>query len=312
MKIRSVFSFLIVMLCFGASAQNNNNFILPIATGDTLYGTLVSPKLQVKPNVVLIIAGSGPTDRDCNSLMGLRSDAFKMLADSLSTAGIASLRYDKRGVGDSKIKNQDESSVRFEDFVDDAVLLLRKLKSTQQFGKIFIAGHSEGALIGLLAAQREAVDGYISIAGAGENIGDVLSRQIRSSAPQMAAAADSIILQLKKGNRCSVTDPGLAAVFRESVQPFLIGWMKYSPDKEMAKLSIPVLILQGSTDLQVSVQDAERLRQANPKAKFYIIDGMNHILKFAPKDRTENFATYYKPELPIDSDLCAAIIQFCR
>jgi len=299
----------------GANVPNDgkspSNFTVTTQNGDTLYGTLAMPKSNSKPNVVLIIAGSGATDRNCNQ-KGMQTDAFKMLADSLQMAGIASLRFDKRGVGESHAAAGLGADLTINDFVHDALLFVRKIKSDNRFGKIFVAGHSEGALIGMLLANKEKIDGYISIAGAGDNIAKVISRQVKTNLPRSSALADSILSQLKKGKTLKVEDQNLAALFHPSVQPYLISWMAFEPQEEIKKLQIPVLILQGSTDLQVLVADAENLRQAQPKAKYYIIEGMNHVLKNASSDRNENLASYANPSLPIDADLCVAMIQFCK
>lgn len=294
-----------------ADGKSPSNFIVTTKIGDSLFGTLTMPPNNPKPNIVLIIAGSGTTDRNCNQ-SGMRTDAFKMLADSLQKAGIASLRYDKRGVGESFAAAGSGTELKFDDFVNDAQLFVKKIKSENRFGKVFVAGHSEGSLTAMLLATKEKIDGYISIAGAGENIANIISRQVKTSAPKSGATADSILGQLKKGKTVKVEDENLKALFHPNSQPFLISWMAYEPQEEIKKLNIPILILQGNTDLQVLVSDAENLRKAKPDAKYYIIDGMNHVLKNASSDRNENLATYNKPEHPIDSDLCTAIIQFCK
>lgn len=291
--------------------KSPSNFKVTTKSGDTLYGTLTMPKGNSKPNVVLIIAGSGATDRNCNQ-KGMQTDAFKMLADSLQKAGIASVRFDKRGVGESYAAAGLSADLTMNDFVNDALLFMRKIKSENGFGKIFVAGHSEGSLIAMLLANKEKIDGYISIAGVGENIAKVISRQVKTNLPRSSALADSILSQLEKGKTVKVEDQNLAALFHPSVQPYLISWMAFEPQEEIKKLQIPVLILQGNTDLQVMVKDAENLRQAKPNAKYYIIDGMNHVLKNASSDRNENLASYNNPLLAIDLDLCAAIIQFCK
>lgn len=295
------------------AASNINNFNAVTAKGDTLFGTLQMPvdKLPTH-NVVLIIAGSGPTDRDCNSIMGLKTDAFRMLADSLAKAGIASVRYDKRGVGDSKNAASKEEDTRFDDMVADAVQFVKKIKANKQFAKVFIAGHSEGSLVGMLAAQIENIDGYISIAGPGEDAGKILSKQIKTNAPQISEESDKIIASLRSGKTMEAKDATVASVFRASVQPYLMSWMAYDPQLELKKLSIPVLIIQGSTDLQVTVADAQLLKQALPSAKLVIIDQMNHPLKTVSSDKQANTATYNKPELPIDSDFCQVMIGFCQ
>ena len=291
--------------------KSPSNFKVTTKSGDTLYGTLTMPKSNPKPNVVLIIAGSGATDRNCNQ-KGMQTDAFKMLADSLQKEGIASVRFDKRGVGESQAAASLGADISLDVFINDAILFVQKIKSENRFGKIYVAGHSEGSLIAMVLANKEKIDGYISIAGAGENIAAVLSRQVKTNLPNSSVLADSVLNQLKKGKAVKVEDENLASLFHPSVQPYLISWMAYEPQEEIKKLNIPVLIIQGNTDLQVMVRDAENLRKAKPNAKYYIIEGMNHVLKNASSDRNENLSTYNNPQLPIDADLCAAIIQFCK
>jgi uncharacterized protein len=306
----------LLLLCFVVSFYahaQNNNFNVSTSKGDTLFGTLEMPnKLNQKPNVVLIIAGSGPTDRDCNSMLGMKSNAFKMLADSLSKAGIASVRYDKRGVGDSKNAAGSEEEIRFEDMANDAILFIKKIKSEGKFGKIFIAGHSEGSLLGMIAANKEQVDGFISISGPGEDAGKTLSKQIKTNAPQLSEETELILASLRKGKTLEAKNQSLASIFRLSVQPYLISWMAFDPQTEIKKLNIPILIIQGSTDLQVGISDAEALKQIKPTAKLVIIDQMNHVLKTVSSNRDENIASYNKPEMPIDSDLCLVMINFCK
>lgn len=313
MKKLGIILLLLVAQIAAKAEGNTNNFNAVTAKGDTLFGTLQMPVAKLPtPNVVLIIAGSGPTDRDCNSMMGLKTDAFKMLADSLANAGIASVRYDKRGVGDSKNAVGKEEDMRFDDMVADAVIFVKKIKADKQFAKVLIAGHSEGSLIGMLAAQKEKIDGYISIAGPGEDAGTILSKQIKTNAPQLSEESDKIIASLRSGKMMEAKDATVASVFRTSVQPYMISWMAYDPQEELNKLSIPVLIIQGNTDLQVSVADAQLLKKAMPAAKLVIIDQMNHPLKTVSSDKQANMATYSKPELPIDSDFCQVLIGFCK
>lgn len=301
-------------ICISSSqAKNNNNFYIVTSSKDTLYATLDVPTSVLKPNIVLIIAGSGPTDRDGNSTGGLQTNMYKMLSDSLKKSGIASLRYDKRGVGDSKLEDMNESKMIFQDFINDAILFIKKLRKSNQFSKIIIAGHSEGSLIGMIAAREAIADAYISIAGTGECIDKTISRQIKDNAPQYAPLADSILSNLKNGKMYKLDDTSkLTSVFRESVQPYLISWIQFDPIKELSLLHIPIMILQGSYDLQVSIVDAEKLRAVQPQAKYYIIEGMNHILKTTSNDKNENLATYYNPDLPLDRDIVEAIIQFSR
>lgn len=278
---------------------------VPVSGGD-LKGTLMYPaeKTATMP-VALIIAGSGATDRNCNNLPMLNSNAYKMLAEELAANGIASFRYDKRLVGASTGFSKDESKLRFEDYVQDAVVLLQYLKR-QGYTKIFILGHSEGALIGTLAAQQVKVDAFVSLCGGGENISLTLKRQMNN--PE----ANKVIDALHQGRLTKEVPSSLQVAFRASVQPYLISWMKYEPAGELAKLRIPVLIVGGTTDLQVPEADANRLKQAAPDATLMIITGMNHLLKDAPADRNANLVTYNQPDLPLNKELTAGLIRFLQ
>lgn len=291
-----------------------SNFNVQTQSGATLYGTLQMPEsTKGKPNIVLIIAGSGPTDRNCNSAMGLKSNAFKMLADSLAKAGIASVRYDKRGVGESMGASGPESETRFNDMVNDVINFIQKIKKDGRFAKIIIAGHSEGSLIGMIAANKEPVDKLISISGAGESADKILMKQLNGLMPEDKTETTKILNTLKEGKTVAqVSSEKLSSIFRNSVQPYMISWFAYDPQTEIKKLKNPILIIQGTTDLQVSVEDAQLLKAANTKAQLTIIKGMNHVLKTASLDKSENLASYNQPELPIVSEFAQAMIQFCR
>jgi len=272
--------------------------------GGTLKGTILLPD---NPNqftpVALIIAGSGPTDRNGNN-MSMQSNAYKLLAEALAEKGIATMRYDKRGIGASTDFKTAEAALRFDDYIQDAKSVVTYLHHAKSYQSVYIIGHSEGSLIGMIAAQAGNVSGYVSLAGAGENIGDVLQRQIHNE------EATKIIQQLKKGKAVQAVPDDLQSVFRTSVQPYLISWMKYEPTTEIKKVKVPVLIIQGTTDIQVQVADAEHLKSAAPDASLTIIKGMNHVLKDAPEDRTANMETYSKPDLPVNAALVHAITLF--
>jgi fermentation-respiration switch protein FrsA (DUF1100 family) len=102
----------------------------------------------------------------------------------------------------------------------------------------------------------------------------------------------------------------LNALARPSVQPYMISWFRYDPGQEISKLTIPVLIVQGTTDIQVSEEDARALASANPKAKLVLIEKMNHIFKEAQADRAGNIATYNNPSLPVASELVKRVVDF--
>jgi uncharacterized protein len=313
------FTFLLGIFSHGLYAQvqidsvfSESEIILKTTTGD-ISGTLTVPKGSETFPVVLIIAGSGPTDRDCNSAMGIKTNAYKMLAEAFATDGIATLRYDKRGIGKSKSAMTSENDLRFETYINDVIDWISLLKTDQRFSNIILLGHSEGSLIGMVAAGQAGVAGFISVAGAGKPADQILKDQLKTKlTPQMLAETNTIIDSLKAGYTVSHFDPALNMLFRPSVQPYLISWMKYDPAIEISKLKIPILIIQGTTDIQVSVDDAKLLEAARPDAQLSIIDNMNHILKESVADFQTNVATYQKPDLPLKEGLAEDIIGFIK
>jgi fermentation-respiration switch protein FrsA (DUF1100 family) len=165
----------------------------------------------------------------------------------------------------------------------------------------------------MVAAGQTGVAGFISIAGAGKPADQILKDQLKTKlTPQMLAETNTILDSLKAGYTVSHFDPAVNMLFRPSVQPYMISWMKYDPVIELGKLKIPVLIIQGTTDIQVSVDDAKLLAAAKPDAKLLLIDNMNHILKESAADFQTNVATYQKPDLPLKEGLARDIIDFIK
>ncbi len=284
-----------------------NPITLRTNTGE-IEGTLVLPEILAKVPVVLIIAGSGPTDRNCNNPM-MKNDAYKKLAQELAKHNIATVRYDKRGVAASAAAMRDEKDLRFENYIEDAREWIHLLKQNPKFSQVIVLGHSEGSLIGMLASQKEA-DKFISVAGPGRPADELIKEQISSQSQSIRDIANPIIDSLKKGVVVANILPMFAALFRESVQPYMISWFKYDPAVEIKKLHIPILILQGTNDLQVKIKDAEMLHEANPKSGLKLLDKMNHILRKTPASQEENIATYNNPLLPIDNQLVISIVDF--
>jgi alpha/beta superfamily hydrolase len=225
---------------------HEEEIILDVDSGK-IYGTLLLPEnLQKKKlPVALIIAGSGPTDRDGNSTMGIKCNAYKMLADSLSNIGIATVRYDKRSIGKSANACKNESSLRFENMIDDAAAWCNMLKKDARFNQVIIIGHSEGSEIGMIAAKKANADIFISLAGIATRADTVLLDQMNRNAPMVSDEVEEIVSRLAKGDTVDVKNKWLKPMFRASVQPYLISWFKYSPRKEIAKLTCPILIFQG-------------------------------------------------------------------
>ena len=278
----------------------------------TLQGTLLIPAGAKTPMpVALLIAGSGPTDRDGNSpLLPGKNNSLKMLAEGLGQHGIATLRYDKRGVGASVSAMGKESDLRFTTYADDAVDWLEWLRADQRFSRRIVIGHSEGALIGVLAAQRSPVSHVVSLAGAGRPIGDVLDEQLsRMMPPDVMSDARRIMTELKAGRAVDSVPKPLLMVFRPSVQPYMISWLPIDPAQEVGRLTVPTLIVQGTTDTQVTKGDAERLAAGHPRATLELIDGMNHVLKEI-REASQQTASYSDPALPLHPRLVESITKF--
>ena len=283
-KIMTLF---LLMLTGSLSAQVTGEPItLETGTG-RIEGTLLCPAGVKKLPVVLIIAGSGPTDRNGNSPM-MTNNSLKMLAEGLFEKGIAVARYDKRGIAESKDAGLQESDLRFESYVKDAEEWVDWLKKDSRFSEIHILGHSEGSLIGMMAAQKGEVRKFISIAGVGSPAGEILREQLKAQPPMVLQMALPYIEKMERGETDEEVPQMLYSLFRPSVQPYLISWFRYDPEKEIAKLDKPILIIQGTTDIQVTTADAEKLANANQRAKLHLIEGMNHILKEVAIDRQKN------------------------
>jgi len=277
-----------------------------------LYGTLLMPEGGKVVPAVLLLAGSGPTDRDGNSAIpGVKPATMKLIAEGLAAHGIASLRVDKRAIAKSAPAATAEVDLRFGTYVDDAIAWAKFLKTQPGVGCTFILGHSEGALVGALAAGKTPVCGFVSISGAGRPAGDVLLEQLHTALPPaLFAQSEQIIAQLKTGKTVAEIPPPLTALFRPSVQPYLISWLSIDPAQAVAAVRAPVLVMQGTTDVQVNVSDARLLAAARPDATFVLLDGVNHVLKTAPADRATNIATYADPALPLAPEVIPALTAF--
>ena len=283
----------------------------------TVYGTLELPAKAFPVPVVLIIAGSGPTDRNGNSpaLPGA-NNSLKLLASGLAERGIASFRYDKRGIAASAKAAMSEQDIRFTNYIDDAKSLIGKLNADPRFSSVTVAGHSEGSLIGMVAAREAAADGFVSLEGAGRRPCAVIVEQLTGQLPaETIAQADTIMGVMEAGTVPDSTykvPAILYALFRPSVRPYMVSWFKYDPAVEISKLTVPVMIVQGTTDIQVTQTDADAMAAGLPAAKMLVIEGMNHVLKEAPPGRAAQGPAYSDGTIPVVPKLLDEVAAFVK
>ncbi|WP_434603149.1 alpha/beta fold hydrolase [Pseudomonas sp. Z4-7] len=276
-----------------------------------LFGSLLLPKSDTPVPVVLIISGSGPTDRDGNNPEGGRNDSLKRLAWVLARHNIASVRYDKRGVAASLAATPDERNLSVEAYVADAVAWSHKLAADPRLGRLILLGHSEGALIASLAAPQANAAAVISVSGSARPIDQVLRQQLSSRLPPALMLRSNELLDSLKAGRPDADVPAqLQVIFRPSVQPYLISLFRQDPAQAFAALKMPALIIQGSHDIQVSVDDARQLKAAKPDAQLALIEGMNHVMRIVPNDVKRQLASYKDPNLPLAAELGVQILRF--
>ena len=245
----------------------------------TLYGTLDLPSTPAPWPVVIFHAGSGPTDRDGNGPL-VQTDCMKQLGRALAADGIAVLRIDKRGIAASRKALAREEDIRLETYANDLAAWIVKLRQDSRFTKVGIMGHSEGALIGLIALAETKPDAFVSLCGPGRPLQDILREQLKKNLPEkLNQQSDAIITELTAGRSVKEIPKGLEALFRPSVQPYIISMFRYDPAQLIAAYKGPVLVVSGSTDIQVAAVDAKKLGEANPRARVVTIDGMNHVFK---------------------------------
>lgn len=300
---------LAIAAALSLSSQSETNVTLP-AQPAPILGTMLTPEGETRAAAV-IIAGSGPTDRNGNSPLGVSASTYLLLANGLAEKGIATVRYDKRGVAASVFAGLSEEDLRFDMYVDDARAWAGEAVRLTGKSCVWLIGHSEGSLIALAAAQdNDQVCGVVSLSGAGRTGPVVLSEQLRAGLPEpLLTQALHAIDELAAG-RTTDNVPGLESLFRPSVQPYLISWFALDPQVLANSYGGPLFIGQGSTDFQTRVADAEALKAAQPDADLVIWEGVNHVLKTAPEDRAANAATYADPTLPLAPGVVDDIAEF--
>lgn len=282
-----------------------------------LHGTLLSPEGQTRA-AAIIIPGSGPTDREGNSpQFGIQAATYRLLAEGLAERGVATVRIDKRGIGESAAAGASEADLRFSAYAEDARAWAAETATKTGRPCAWLIGHSEGALVALAAVAAkpdgegdDKVCGLVLLSGAGRPPGVVLREQLAALPEPLKTEAYAAVEALEAGRTVANPPASLAALFRPSVQPYLISWLALDPAKLAAAYDGPLFIGQGTTDIQVTLADAEALKAAQPRAELAIWDGVNHVLKVAPAERAANIATYMDPALPLAPGVVEAVADF--
>ncbi|MGH7024614.1 MAG: alpha/beta hydrolase [Caulobacteraceae bacterium] len=304
-----------VVLTAAAPAALETQVTAPGPDGP-LAGTMLAPSGSGGAPVVLIVPGSGPTDRNGDSPLGVKAAPYRLLAEGLAAKGVASVRIDKRGMFGSRAAVPDANAVTIDDYATDVHSWVGAIRRTTGARCVWVLGHSEGGLVALAAGQKpEGICGLILVSTPGRPLGEVLRDQLKAN-PANAPVLDqalSAIDALEAGRRVDVAgmNPALLPLFRPQVQGFLISELALDPATLIARFHGPVLILQGERDLQVAVADAKRLAAADPAAKLVLLPGANHVLKAVPADdRAANLAAYGDPNLPLAPGVVDAIARF--
>ncbi|SMX39211.1 Alpha/beta hydrolase family protein [Maliponia aquimaris] len=261
----------------------------------------------------LILPGSGPTDRDGNSAAGLSTDAYRQLAEALAARGIATLRADKRGIGAS---TGDPNAVTLGLYAQDAGGWIDMARDRTGLPCLWLIGHSEGALVTLKTAQaRDDLCGLVLLAPPGRPVSQILLEQLNGVPaldPHMEAAKRAIVSLIagQTVDPASLPTP-LQGLFHPAVQPFLMDLFGFDPAEAAAEVTLPVLLIRGSADLQIAAVDAERLSAALPQVEAIALPGITHALKTAGDDsRDANLATYADPAIPLAAGLAEAVARF--
>lgn len=310
--IKKIFTTFFLCSFISSIAQEKPYTVTEVQINPLIKGDLYTPVPQNgKPTLIILIAGSGPTNRNGNQI-GMQNNSLKYLAEDLSKEKYAVFSYDKRVIAQIIAGNVSEKEMLFDDIITDAKSVLDYFRKTTNYRKIVFAGHSEGSLVGMVAAREVGADAFISIAGPGSPIDEILTEQISRIAPTAKEELVSSFEKLKKGESVTVKSPFLNSLLRESIQPYMQSWLKYNPQLEIQKLKIPVLLLNGTKDLQVTATEAEKLKKAKPDATMVIIDNMNHVLKTITGDDAENKASYTEPDIKNAPELAQSINLFLK
>lgn len=304
--MKFILAILFLFQVFSASSQTDNFKSQDLTISEHIDGTLLELSNDKATNLAIIIAGSGPTDRNGNQNF-MKSNSLKSLAEALTKHNIATFRYDKRVVKQI-LNGKVDSNIMFDDFVSDAQSIVDYFNEKNTYKNIVVIGHSQGSLVGMLASSK--ADAFISLAGAGQDISMVITEQVGKTAPFFIEETKRVFGVLKSGKTTTDYSPALASLFNIDLQPFMMNWMQYNPAEIISSLDIPVLIVNGTKDLQVSVEEAKLLNEALPTSEIVIINNMNHVLFTIDGDDLENAKSYNEGFRKINPELITTITTF--
>ncbi len=315
MKIKSLFILATISCCFGQLINGQNQIISEeiLIKNDSvqLPGTLTYNSEDGPQPLIIFVHGSGNVDRNGNqAMMNSNANYIKILSDSLVNRNISFYRFDKRTATSTNIPFIINNMI-FEAFAEDVDLVVNYFKEDKRFSSITLIGHSQGSLVAMLV-KNDHVSKYISLAGPSKPIDVSIIKQVQAqNGDSLATIVKSHFKELSNTGTIENIDPNLMGLFNKPTQPFIKSWMAYNPSEEIKNLKIPVLVLNGDKDLQVSTAEAEELHAALPSSELKIIKDMNHVLKTITDD-SDNLKSYSVETYPLSTELVSTIEAFVK
>ncbi|WP_326525781.1 alpha/beta hydrolase [Sphingomonas sp.] len=300
-----------LMLAAVAAAPQGEQVTVPGPQGP-LAGTLLPG--EGRGPAVVIIPGSGPTDRNGNSPLGVRASTYRLLAEALAREGVTSVRIDKRGMFGSAKAVADPNEATMQGYAEDARAWAALAAKRAGARCAWLIGHSEGGLVALQAAQdARRLCGVVLVSAAGRPLGDVMREQFRAN-PANAPILEPALKLLDEVEAGRTVDPAtlpapLPNLFPLRVQAYMTRVFALDPATLAASARVPVVVIQGETDLQTGAADARRIAGARPKARLVLLPGVNHVLKDVGADRAANLRSYGDPALPIAPSVVDAVAK---
>lgn len=298
--------FILVIGIISSFAQIKSEEILLKNGNIELPGTL--SYIKEKTPLIIWVHGSGPIDRNGNQpILNANANYIKQFRDAINKEDLAFFSFDKSSTNPKNLPFFKDATINI--FIDDIKKIVEHFKSQNRFSEIILLGHSQGSLIGMMALKN--ADKFISVAGTSEKLEDVLVSQLAKNNEVMAKMIGEHFSELEQKNSIEKVDPQLANVFAKPNWSFLKSWNQINPSIEAKKIKIPTLIINGTKDLQVQIDNAEKLHKIIPSSKLVIIEGMNHVLKHIEKDE-DNTKSYFTPDFPLSTELIETIVSFIK